>query len=196
LQHPGLRREAFAKLAPTPWERPLLPNRAMTQYSSPPRTRILLAVTPEKVDRLRRVLTEHDPVFVNSSYEAMSLLMNDGFGLVIIGVHFDESQMFTLLSDIRAHAKYRQVPVLCVLGARGRALSPVAIEGLDHAVKAMTANGFLDLQRYPDDEEHNARIRRIVDFLILLDGELQAPSEKVETEFPVMKLMDRRKATA
>jgi hypothetical protein len=53
--------------------------------------------------------------------------------------------MFSLLGDIRAHAKYRKVPILCVLGARGRFLTEIAIEGLDHAVNAMTANGFLDL---------------------------------------------------
>ncbi len=109
----------------------------------------------------------------------MSLLSNDKYGMVIISVHFDESQMFTLLGDIRAHSKYRKVPIVCVLGERGR-LSDVAVEGLDHAVKAMTANGFLDLQRFPDDDIGNARIRRIVDYLILIDGDLQAISEVQE----------------
>jgi hypothetical protein len=41
----------------------------------------------------------------------------------------------------------------------------------------MTANGFLDLHRFPDDDNGNARIRRIVDYLILIDGDLQAISE-------------------
>ena len=49
----------------------------------------------------------------------------------------------------------------------------MAIEGLDHAIKAMMANGFLNLLSIPDDDEGNARIRRIVDYLILLNGELQ-----------------------
>ena len=93
--------------------------------------------------------------------------------MVIVGVHFDESQMFTLLGDIRSHAKYRKVPVLCVLGSWGRMLSEVAVEGLDHAVKALRANGFLNLLHFPDDEEGNARIRRIADYLILIDGDLQ-----------------------
>jgi hypothetical protein len=30
--------------------------------------------------------------------------------MIIVGVHFDESQMFMLLADIRAHARYRKVP--------------------------------------------------------------------------------------
>ena len=37
----------------------------------------------------------------------------------------------------------------------------------------MRANGFLDLQHFGDDEEGNARIARIVDYLILIDGDLQ-----------------------
>ena len=36
----------------------------------------------------------------------------------------------------------------------------------------MTANAFLDFARMPDDEEGNARLRRIIDYLILIDGEL------------------------
>ena len=52
-------------------------------------------------------------------------------------------------------------------------LSEIAIDGLDHAIKAMCANGFLNLLHFPDDEEGNARIRRIVDYLILINGDLQ-----------------------
>ena len=37
----------------------------------------------------------------------------------------------------------------------------------------MRANGFLDLQHFADDDEGNARIARIVDYLILIDGDLQ-----------------------
>ena len=135
------------------------------------RTRILVAVSGEA--RVERILAGHDVAVVKTSNEARALLEAEEFGLVILGVHFDESQMFTLIGDIRAHARYRKVPILCVMGVRGRILTDVAIEGLDHAVKAMLANGFLNLERYPDTVEGDARLRRIVDYLILLDGELQ-----------------------
>ena len=61
-------------------------------------------------------------------------------------------------------------------------LSDVAVEGLDHAVKAMTANGFLNLENIPDDEDGNARIRRIVDYLILIDGDLQQIAAALERQ--------------
>jgi hypothetical protein len=103
-------------------------------------------------------------------------LRAEKYGMVVLGVHFDESQMFSLLGDIRGHAKYRKVPILCVLGERGRFLTPLAIEALDYAVKAMTANGFLDLQQFDDDDAGNGRVRRIVDYLILNDGDLNQVS--------------------
>ena len=137
-----------------------------------PSSKILLAVS-QAVERMRRVLAGHEVTLVRTRSEAWSLLEKDRFAMVILGVHFDESQMFSLLADIRAHAKYRKVPILCVLGAPSRVISDIAIEGLDHAVKAMMANGFLNLANIADDEQGNARIRRIVDYLILIDGDLQ-----------------------
>lgn len=145
-------------------------------YAPPPSTKIVVAATPAVRERLERVLEGHQVTFAQTTAAVMSLLSNDKYGMVIISVHFDESQMFTLLGDIRTRSKYRKVPIVCVLAERGK-LSEVAIEGLDHAVKAMTANGFLDLQRFPDDDTGNMRIRRIVDYLILIDGDLQAISE-------------------
>jgi PleD family two-component response regulator len=149
-----------------------------------PRTKILLAVGPDKTGRMGRILSGHDVTPVSTCDDARALLEREEFGLVILGVHFDESQMFSLLGDIRAHAAYRKVPILCVLGYKGRVLSDVAVEGLDHAVKAMTANGFLNLENIPDDDAGNARIRRIVDYLILIDGDLQQVAANMERQTP------------
>lgn len=143
----------------------------METYSPPPRTRILLAVSADLSERFQRILERHELTFVERSEQAMGEL-GDHYGMVIVSVHFDDSQMFTLLGDIRAHSGYRKIPILCVLGRHSR-LSDVAVEGLDHAVKAMRANGFLDLQHFSDDEGGNSRIRRIVDYLILINGDLQ-----------------------
>lgn len=149
-----------------------------------PRTKILVAVGPDNRERLTRILEGHELVFVEHGAAARDCLESHRFGLVCLGVHFDESQMFSLLGDIRSHALYRKVPILCVLGSWGRMLSEVAVEGLDHAVKAMMANGFLNMLHFADDDEGNARIRRVVDYLILIDGDLQhiarATGERLE----------------
>ena len=64
---------------------PLLLVARMTThtYEPPPRTKILLAVLPEKIERLARVLAYHELVLVSSSYEAMRHMISDDIGLVI-----------------------------------------------------------------------------------------------------------------
>ena len=84
-----------------------------------PRTKILVAVVHDNRERLARVLEGHELMFVDNSDDARKLLEREVFGMVMLGVHFDESQMFSLLGDIRAHARYRKVPILCAMGSRG-----------------------------------------------------------------------------
>jgi PleD family two-component response regulator len=157
-----------------------------------PKTKILVAVVHDNEDRMGRILQGHELVLVGTCEEARTLLEKETFGLVILSVHFDESQMFTLLADIRAHSKYRKVPVVCVLGSWGRMLSEIAVEGLDHAVKAMGANGFLNLLHFPDNDEGNARIRRIVDYLILINGDLQHIARATDNGGPQPLHLERR----
>jgi hypothetical protein len=163
----------------------------VTSPVAAPRTKILVAVSPEKLSRLEQLLSGHDVVFVIDRADAMSHLEAETFGMVLLGVHFDESQMFNLLGDIRLHSKYRKVPILVVLLPGRYPLSDVTVEALDHAAKAMTANGFLDLEHFPDDGTGNARVRRIIDYLILINGDLQHIAR--ETKDPTLvSLVERR----
>ena len=157
-----------------------------------PRTRILMAVTTEKADRLHAALQGHEIAMASTRAQALEQLAREDFGMVIIGVHFDESQMFNLLSDIRHHSRHAKVPILVML-ARGRyPLSDVVVEAIDHAVKAMSANGLIDLSHFPEGAEGDARIRRIVDYLILIDGDLQHVAR--ETSDPdLASLVERRR---
>lgn len=143
------------------------------QMGPAPRSRIFVAVDPRAEPRIKGVLRGHELTTAGNCEEARDFLQRDEFDLVVLGVNFDESQMFSLLGDIRSHARYRKVPILCVLEARGRYLSGPSREALDHAVKAAMANGFLDLENFSDDDRGNSRIRRIVDYLILINGDLQ-----------------------
>ena len=130
---------------------------------------ILVAV--EDCRRLERILAGHRLTIPHSVDEAKQWLEDHEFHMVILGVLFDESRMFELLRLVRTFNKNRLTPVVCVLATESR-LSEVAIEGLDHAVKAMLANAFLNLNKFLDNKEGNARVRRIVDYLILIDGDM------------------------
>ncbi|HEX6154456.1 MAG TPA: hypothetical protein VFZ54_00430 [Burkholderiales bacterium] len=100
---------------------------------------------------------------------------------VILGVMFDQSRMFELLRQVRTFKANSFTPVVCVLAGASN-LSDVAIEGLDHAVKAMLANAFLNLNKFPDDRGGNARVRRIIDYLILIDGDMHGGFKSVHAD--------------
>ena len=135
--------------------------------------KVMLAIVAPKVELWRRILAGHEVVVVTTLREAMQRLTEeDNLRMVVIGVHFDESRMFTLLGDIRAHPKYRNIPVLVVLSPGQYAFSEIAVEGIDRAVTALGANGFLNLDHFPDNAEGEARIRRIVDHVIATGGDL------------------------
>jgi len=140
---------------------------------------ILVAV--EDCRRLERILAGHRLTIPHSVEEAKRELEHRGFHMVILGVLFDESRMFELLRLVRTFDKNRLTPVVCVLASDSR-LSEVAIEGLDHAVKAMLANAFLNLNKFPDDKDGNARVRRVVDYLILIDGDIHGGFKTVHED--------------
>jgi CheY-like chemotaxis protein len=141
--------------------------------SPEPGAKIMLAIVADKVELWRRILAGHELVFVMTLREALQRLAQaDDFRMVVIGVHFDESRMFTLLGDLRAHPKYRNIPVLVVLSPGQYAFSGIAVEGIDRAVTALGANGFLNLDRFSDNAEGEAGIRRIVDHLIVSGADL------------------------
>ena len=152
----------------------------MPEQSAPVQGKeILLAV--EDCRRLERILAGHRVTIPHSVDEAKAALEQHEFHMVILGVLFDESRMFELLRLVRTFAKNRLTPVVCVLASDSR-LSDVAIEGLDHAVKAMLANAFINLNKFPDDPKGNARVRRIVDYLILSDGDMHGGFKSVHED--------------
>jgi hypothetical protein len=152
------------------WRRALL-KCAMSAPGTAQPTAILIAASSSLLDRLRPVLEGHRLVHAQHMDEALRRFNAEEFGMVIVGVHFDESQMFELLERLRSTGRKPSVPIVCMLPAQ-HALSPVFLKGLDHAVKALMANAFLDLRNFPDDDASNARLRRIIDYLILINGDM------------------------
>ena len=120
--------------------------------------KVLVADVPEMHERIRECLPGHECVFVESMAQAVAALRHDGFSLIVIGVHFDESRMFELLTYVRALPVYKEAAVVCVQG-----LELIMPEGVmrtvDMAVKALGGTAFVDLR----DEARD--FRRHCDFL-------------------------------
>ncbi|HXU42975.1 MAG TPA: hypothetical protein VN675_11655 [Burkholderiales bacterium] len=64
---------------------------------------------------------------------------------MVIGLHFDESRMFELLSHVRALPAYEDVPVVCVQGL-GFLIPESVMKTVDMAVKVLGGTAFVDLR--------------------------------------------------
>jgi hypothetical protein len=133
--------------------------------------RVLVADVPGMDERIRHCLPGHELVFVRTMVQALAKLRRDGFSFVVIGVHFDESRMFELLSYVRSLPGYAEVPVVCVQGLEF-AMPESVTRTVDMAVKALGGTAFVDLR----DEAHD--FRRHCDFLdrVARDGEPLRPN--------------------
>ena len=116
--------------------------------------KVLVADIPEMDDRIRECLPDHELVFVRTMYEAALALRHDGFSLIVIGLHFDESRMFELLTHVRALNHYKDAAVVCVQGV-DLILPEAVMRTVDMAVKALGGTAFVDLRDQSIEFRHH-----------------------------------------
>src|SRR3954463_16131380 len=126
--------------------------------------KILVADGRDVPRRLAPILEPHEPTFVHTLADAKRALARDGYDLIIIGVHFDESRMFDLLRQVRADERYQATPVVCV--ASQPFDTPISVEGLEIATRALAADAFVDFARHPNRDAGDAAIRGVVERLL------------------------------
>lgn len=133
--------------------------------------RVLVADVPEMHERIQECLPGHDCKFVTTMAEAVAALRHDGFRMIVIGLHFDESRMFELLTHARSLPAYEDAAVVCVQG-QDIPLPEAAMRTIDMAVKALGGTAFVDLR----DEALD--FRRHCDFLerAAIDGSSLRPN--------------------
>jgi len=130
--------------------------------------KVLVADVAEMDEKIRECLPEHDLTFVRTMVDAVRELRRDGYQVVVIGLHFDESRMFELLQYVRSLPKYDHTPVLCVQGLE-LALSEAIRKNIDMAVKALGGRAFLDLR------EHSLLMREHCSFMDRVATETGTP---------------------
>ena len=117
---------------------------------------ILIADVPQAQRAVAECLPGRDLTFVNTLPEAKLALAGGDFDMIVVGVQFDESQAFALLSHLRSRQRYSYVPVVCV-----RALPHVMPRELnrvlEEAVKMLGATALVDI----DGTNHREVCRRL-----------------------------------
>ena len=108
-------------------------------------SKVLVADVPEADEKIRECLPGHDLHFVRTLVDAVRELRKDGYQMVVIGMHFDESRMFELLRYVRSLRERHDVPVICVQ-CMDVLLSEAVLKNMDDAVKALGGTAFVDLR--------------------------------------------------
>jgi len=131
------------------------------------KARILVACVPQAYTRLFAILSGHELSFASTMSDARASLKGDGFDMIMVGVHFDESKMFDLLRYVRADQRYDQAPVVCFRGIDlENAKSKLVEANCEAACKAMDAS-FFDLTAFSDDKAGNDAVRKLIHDLLV-----------------------------
>ena len=109
------------------------------------KAKVLVADIPEADEKVRECLPSHDLHFVRTLAQAVRELRKDGYQMIVIGMHFDESRMFELLRYVRNMPRHNDVPVICVQ-CQEIMLSPAVLKNIEDAVKALGGTAFIDLR--------------------------------------------------
>ena len=107
--------------------------------------KVLVADIAEADETIRGCLPGHELHFVRTLGHAIRELRRDGYELIVIGMHFDESRMFELLRYVRSMPQHNDTPVICVQ-CQDLMLSEAVLKNMDDAVKALGGNAFIDLR--------------------------------------------------
>ena len=107
--------------------------------------KVLVADIPEADEKIRECLPGHDLHFVRTLGQAVRELRRDGYQLVVIDMHFDDSRMFELLQYVRSLPRHQDVPVICVQ-CEEVMLSEAVLKNMEDAVKALGGTAFVDLR--------------------------------------------------
>ncbi len=130
--------------------------------------RILIAASPEPGAILQRVLFGHDLFYALTIVEAQEQLERQTFDQIVCTILFDESRMFDLLRLAKSKRQWKRIPFVCTRMRSTSVDSPIGLEGVAIASKALGAAAFLNIAEYKIDPEREMR-----EALELLIGDLR-----------------------
>jgi hypothetical protein len=88
--------------------------------------RVLVADVAETEHVLRSCLVGHRVTYVSTYAQALRALDTGEFDCALIGLHFADSHMFSLLHHLRHSERWSALPVLCIQGLPSGLSPPVA----------------------------------------------------------------------
>lgn len=143
--------------------------------------RIFIAATADDVAAMERILGErHELCVVSTMSEAEKQLKEQGFDLIMIGVHFNESRMFELVRKLHEIPKNADKPVICVC-TRDTRLTRTMHESIDVAAKALGAWMYLDQHEFNVVKDPDSEMRRIIERCLAGEARKKTQASRVDS---------------
>lgn len=125
--------------------------------------RILVASISNGIEVMERLLgREHELLIATTMLEAIEKLEKEEVDLIMIGVHFDESRMFELMSHCKTMSKNGNKPIISFC-TRDTPLTRTMHDSIDIATKALGAWIYLDQHDYSVKRNPDAEVRRVIE---------------------------------
>ncbi len=130
---------------------------------------ILIAHAAEGGGSLERILRGHNLTFVTEMRDAQIELVANTFDMIVATLHFDESQMFELLREIRRNPKSAATPIICFC-SRDTEMARVMHESLEVTTRALGAWMYLSEHAYNEFQKPDDEIRRVMEQCLTEDA--------------------------
>lgn len=130
------------------------------------RPRVLLAIGPRALERMLRILEGFAVEHAATVNEVARALEPQHFDMIIVGSHFDSSNAVGAVKLVLSRAP--DVPLACVHALPfSVGLGEAALGAFRAACEELGVDSFLDLREFPDDEAGNARVRAMLERLLV-----------------------------
>jgi PleD family two-component response regulator len=119
--------------------------------------KILVAASPEPRAIVERILAGHELFFAETLSQAVKLLGDRTFDLIICTIAFDETKMFELLGFAKSTPDWKLIPFVCARVRDYVVRSQSARAAAAFTSRQLGAAAFLDIANYPADPEQGMR---------------------------------------
>ncbi len=141
--------------------------------------RILIADTPEGAASLERILQGHECHVVTKLRTAERQLDAEAFDLIVVGLHFDDSQMFELIRAVTKSRTNADKPIICFC-SRDTPMSRIMHESLKASTKTLGAWMYLAEHEYNVLPNYDAELRRIMERCLTEESRKEIQQQRLD----------------
>ncbi len=124
--------------------------------------KILIADTLKDAGSFSELLTGHELTSIKTLKSGKQELTEHDFDLIVATLHFDDSQMFEFLQEVRAIPRNSGKPIICFC-TRNTAMTQLMHETLHRSTAAFGAWMYIDMQSYAKSPATTVELQRVID---------------------------------